>query len=204
LFDLLQSPCATAEVIRDSLRGVPAEGLNLLCRGVLRSTLDATDKREVLQRLARRRDFDAVSLMADARPEVTAYGPLLQAIVCEPLRRALDRIHEQPARFAETEAALEAAQPLLDGVSASRAKAWGDLKRTLEEYQREQAEQDSALKLALLGGRKWDFAEDICRCLDRCFPLEQQDAFRRQQYRPTTSRSTSWLIFVGTYARPGP
>jgi hypothetical protein len=71
----------------------------------------------------------------------------------------------------------------LDGVSASRAKAWGDLKRTLEEYQREQAEQDSALKLALLGGRKWDFAEDICRCLDRCFPLEQQDAFRRQQYR---------------------
>jgi hypothetical protein len=187
LFDLLQAPCVTANVIRASVDVVPADGLNLLFRGVLRSTLDEDDKRFILKRLAARSEFDVFGLLVDVRPEVTAYGPLLKEVVLEPLRQAIDRIHEAPGRFAEVAIALEAGQPLLEGAALARAKAWLDLKRTVDKARLENPPQDSALKLVVPARKKWGFAEALCRCLDRCFPIEHFDGYRKDQHHAIAS-----------------
>jgi hypothetical protein len=178
LFDLLQSSCVTPQVIISSLPGVPEAGLIPLFRGVLRSRLDAAKKSTVLTKIAGRRQFDVVSFLVEAKADVAspAHEKLLKAVFGRWLNHALNRLHGQPARFADTVAALEAAQPLMAGTpGAARVKAWGDLKRMLEGYQRESVGQVSSGSSRAMRQKTWEFADQACECLDRCFPDQDDD-----------------------------
>jgi hypothetical protein len=178
LFDLLQSSCVTPQVIISSLPGVPEAGLIPLFCGVLRSRLDAAKKSTVLTKIAGRRQFDVVSFLVEAKADVAspAHEKLLKAVFGRWLNHALNRLHGQPARFADTVAALEAAQPLMAGTpGAARVKAWGDLKRMLEGYQRESVGQVSSGSSRAMRQKTWEFADQACECLDRCFPDQDDD-----------------------------
>jgi hypothetical protein len=115
--------------------------------------------------------------MPDLKPDMAAQGPMLRAVLLTPLRQALNRVHEQPKRFADTVTGLEAALPLLAGDSAvERIKGWGELKRTLETAQREkQSAAAAGIKARIKGTKVWDFADKICRCADHCFAEDDTD-----------------------------
>jgi hypothetical protein len=175
--DLFQSSCVTAPVIMSSLADVPAAGLYVLFRSILRAPIDPTEKRSILGLVAGRDAFDAVALMPDLKPDMAAQGPMLRAVLLTPLRQALNRVHEQPKRFTDTVAGLEAALPLLAGNPAEeRVKGWGELKRTLETFQRErQSAAVAGVKARIKGTKIWEFTDKVCRCADRCFAESDTD-----------------------------
>jgi hypothetical protein len=181
LLELVQSSAIDAQLVRNSLNDVPDEGLPLLFRGLLKASLDQSDRNDLLTRIAGRTGFDVVTLVNDIKSELATYGALLGPVLCGPLTAILDHVHEQPGRFGEIMAALDAGKSLLDPRAASRARAWLDLKRTFEKSQQDMAAQQTSLK-PVPGRKVWGFTEEVCKCLDRCFPREQYEVFRKDNF----------------------
>jgi len=183
LIELLQWSAIDAELVRNSLTDVPDEGLPLLFRGLLlNASLDQSERNDLLTRIANRPGFDVVTLVNEIKPELANHGALLGSILSGPLAATLDHIHEQPGPFGEIMAALDAGKSLLAPSAASRARAWLDLKGTFEKYQRDPAAQQTGLK-PVSGRKVWAFTEEVCKCLDRCFPFAQYEVFRKDHFK---------------------
>jgi hypothetical protein len=183
LIELLQWSAIDAELVRNSLTDVPDEGLPLLFRGLLlNASLDQSERNDLLTRIANRPGFDVVTLVNEIKPELANHGALLGSILSGPLAATLDHIHKQPGPFGEIMAALDAGKSLLAPSAASRARAWLDLKGTFEKYQRDPAAQQTGLK-PVSGRKVWAFTEEVCKCLDRCFPFAQYEVFRKDHFK---------------------
>jgi hypothetical protein len=182
LLELVQSSAIDAQLVRNSLNDVPDEGLPLLFRGLLKASLDQSDRNDLLTRIAGRTGFDVVTLVNDIKSELATYGALLGPVLCGPLTAILDHVHEQPGRFGEIMAALDAGKSLLDPRAASRARAWLDLKRTFEKSQKDMPAQQTSLK-PVPGRKVWAFTEEVCKCLDRCFPTDPYEVFRKEHFK---------------------
>jgi hypothetical protein len=199
LVELVQWSAIDPQLVRDSLDDVPDEGLPLLFRGLLKTSYDQTDRMDLLARIAARPGFDVVTLVNDLKPELTTYGALLGSILADPLTKLLDHVHEQPGRFGEIAAALDAAKSLLAAPAAARARGWLDLKATFEKYHRDPAAQQTGLK-PVPGRKVWAFTEEVCKYLDRCFPFAEYEVFRKDYYK----EFGTWVRQVAAAHQVGP
>ncbi len=160
LFELLHSPETTAQVLRDSLGGVPDEALNLLFRDVLTGGLDASDRRDILTRLAGRPAFNIQSLVGELVAKLAAHADVLRPVLVPHLCKLLEQLPDQPSRFAETMALLEIAQPLWTGAAAAAGiHGWLDLKKKVDGYQQQAGAQSSVLGRGAKGFGPWEFEQ---------------------------------------------
>jgi hypothetical protein len=129
-------------------------------------------------------EFDRIAKLSVGPEAVFCDGELRSGLLLNRVVGlfALDHIHEQPGPFGEIMAALDAGKSLLAPSAASRARAWLDLKGTFEKYQRDPAAQQTGLK-PVSGRKVWAFTEEVCKCLDRCFPFAQYEVFRKDHFK---------------------